>query len=428
MRVGKVHIIGAGLAGLSAAVELASAGAEVIIHEAAGHAGGRCRSYHDPRLQMEIDNGNHLLLSSNAYALRYLRSINALDRVTHLPDAHFPFVDNTSMARWTIAPSAGPLPLWLLSPGRRAPDARLRDYMGILRLLWTAGDQPVSQIMACEGPLYRNLVRPLLLAALNTEPAEASSALARQLMRDTLLKGAQACKPIIATQGLSRAFVDPALALLKKRRARSRFATRLRDITITQDRATDLRFEDHTIPLGPQDSVILATPPQMAARLAPGVTTPDRFNAILNIHFAIQPPLALFPITGMVGGVSEWLFAYPDRLSVTISDASHLFERRMEDVAADVWREVAMIARITTAMPPWRMLREKRATFAATPEQNRKRPGARTGCSNLFLAGDWTATGLPATIEGAIKSGVTAARQAQALFPNEALLAHADRG
>ena len=377
---------------------------------------------------MEIDNGNHLLLSSNAYALRYLRSINALDSMSHLPDAHFPFVDLASQARWTIAPSAGPLPLWLLSSGRRAPDARLRDYVEILRLLWTAGDQPISQIMSCEGALYRNLIRPLLLAALNTEPGDASSALARQVMRDTLLKGAKACKPIIAMRGLSHAFVKPALALLEKRRARVRFGARLRDIAITQDMATDLRFEDHTLPLEPQDRVILAVPPHMATRLAPGVTAPDRSNAVMNIHFAIQPPPGLAPITGMVGGVSEWLFAYPDRLSVTISDARHWFERPVADMAAEVWREVAMVARITCAMPPWRILREKRATFAATPEQNRKRPGARTGYRNLFLAGDWTATGLPATIEGAIKSGVTAAREAQPLSGKEAIQAHAGEG
>lgn len=428
MTVGKVHIIGAGLAGLSAAVELASSGVAVVLHEAAKHAGGRCRSYHDQKLQMEIDNGNHLLLSSNAYALRYLDAIGAADRVSRLPDAHFPFVDVTANARWTIAPSAGPLPLWLLSPDRRVPDAHLRDYLNLLRLLWTAGDQPVADVMSCKGPLYRKFMRPLLLAALNTDPAEASSALARQLMRDTLMKGAKACKPIIAQEGLSRAFIEPALTVIEKRQGKLHLGTRLRDIPIAQDRATALRFEDHTIPLAPSDIVILAVPPQIAACLAPGVTTPDAFNAIVNIHFAIPAPSNLAPITGIVGAMSEWLFAYPGRLAVTISAANRLLETPVEKLATETWREVAIIAGINSPLPPWRVLRERRATFAATPEQNCKRPRARTAIPNIILAGDWTATGLPATIEGAIKSGVTAAREAQALSHKGMMEALADHG
>ena len=426
MKMGKVHIIGAGLAGLSAAVELASSGVAVVLHESAKHAGGRCRSYFDQKLQMEIDNGNHLLLSSNAHALRYLDCIGAADRVRRLPDAHFPFVDLQDDAHWNIAPSASPLPMWLFSPSRRAPNAHFRDCLDLLRLLWAAGDQPIQNVMSCKGPLYRKLIRPFLLAALNTEPAEASSELARQMMRDTLMKGAKACTPIVAQEGLSRAFIDPALTFIEKRQSIFHFETRLRDIQISQDKATALRFEGHTIPLAPSDIVILAVPAQIAAGLAPGITTPDAFNASVNIHFAIQPPTDLAPITGIVGAMSEWLFAYPGRLAVTISAANHLLETPVGILAAETWREVATIAGINNPLPSWRVLRERRAAFAATPEQNGKRPVARTTISNIILAGDWTATGLPATIEGAIKSGVTAARESQALSHEGMMEALAD--
>ncbi len=423
-----IHIVGAGLAGLSAAVELASKGASVTLHESAKHAGGRCRSYFDQKLQMEIDNGNHLLLSSNAHALRYLRSIDALDRVKQMPSATFPFVNLATHTRWNLAPSAGPIPLWLLSKGRRAPGANFRDYLGLLRLLRMEEDKSISQIMSCDDALYHNMMRPLLLAALNNEPAEASSALARQLMRDTLMRGAQACKPIIAIDGLSRAFIDPALAFLRKHQAKVRFATRLRDITICRDRATNLRFEDHTVPLAPQDMVILAVPPHIACAIKPGVKAPDAFNAIVNIHFATRSLSEPPKMTGIVGATSEWLFEYPERLSVTISAANRFLETPMEDLAARIWREIAMITGATCDMPPWRILREKRATFAATPEQNRRRPGTCTDCSNLFLAGDWTDTGLPATMEGAIKSGVIAACKAYEGSLKGTIQAHADHG
>src|SRR6185295_18420079 len=91
-----VHIIGAGLAGLSAAIELTLRGEAVVVHEATTVAGGRCRSYHDQVLGMTIDNGNHLLLSGNHAAQRYLKLLGAEDRLVGPPKAEFPFVDLAS--------------------------------------------------------------------------------------------------------------------------------------------------------------------------------------------------------------------------------------------------------------------------------------------------------------------------------------------
>ena len=428
MRPANIHIIGAGLAGLSAAVELAASGARIFVHESAKVAGGRCRSYFDPQLGMEIDNGNHLLLSGNAHALKYIRRIGAEDRLTQGPQARFPFVDLRDDRRWTIAPSQGPLPLWLLSRERRAPGANLRDHMNMLKLIWASGDAPIEERIDCHGPLYENLTRPFLLAALNTDPATASSALARQVMRETLAKGAGSCRPIIARDGLSHAFIEPALAYLGTRNVRVAFGARLRAMSFHGDRAAALHFEGHDIALTQGDMVISAVPPNMAAALIPRLSTPDAFNAIVNAHFAFAPPTGMPLMTGIVGATSEWLFAYRDRLSVTISAANHLLERPLEDLAQEIWREVAQVAGVNAPLPPWRILREKRATFAATPDQNRRRPGVRTPYSNLLLAGDWTATGLPATIEGAIRSGATAATEARKQLQQRTAPTHANHG
>ena len=142
----------------------------------------------------------------------------------------------------------------------------------------------------------------------------------------------------------------------------------------------------------------------------------------------MAPPTGLPLMTGIVGATSEWLFAYRDRLSVTISAANHLLERPLEDLAKQVWSEVAQVAGVNAPLPPWRILREKRATFSATPEQNRRRPGLRTPYSNLMLAGDWTATGLPATIEGAIKSGAQAAIEVRMQLQQGMAATYADHG
>ena len=122
---GRVHIAGAGLAGLACAVRLAAAGQPVTLHEAAGHAGGRCRSYHDPVLEREIDNGNHLILSGNRSMLAYLAETGAADELGGPPQAIVPFLDLGTGERWAIRPNDGRLPWWLCAASRRAPDGGL---------------------------------------------------------------------------------------------------------------------------------------------------------------------------------------------------------------------------------------------------------------------------------------------------------------
>jgi len=129
----------------------------------------------------------------------------------------------------------------------------------------------------------------------------------------------------------------------------------------------------------------------------------------VNAHFRIDPPPGAPPILGVVGGLVEWLFAFPQRLSVTISNGDRLIDQPREELALAIWKDICKAADISGELPPWQIVRERRATFEATPEQNALRPGPVTPCKNLFLAGDWTATGLPATIEGSIRSGDLAA-------------------
>jgi squalene-associated FAD-dependent desaturase len=406
---GVVHVVGAGIAGLSAATRLVEAGRAVILHEAAGVAGGRCRSFADSALGLTIDNGNHLLLSGNRSALEYLARIGASDRLTGPEGAIFEFADLRTQERWRLHPSEGRAPWWLFDRGRRAPGTALREYLAPLPLLWARDNSTVREAMACRGPLYERLWRPVLLAGLNTEPEESAAALAAALLRNTLLAGGRACRPLVAAQNLSHAFVDPAIAYLSSASAEIRFGDRLRAMRFEGDRAAVLEFEAAPCPLGPADAVILAVPPWSAEAIIPGLRTPDDFRAIVNAHFQISPPSGTPPILGVIGGMTQWLFAYPDRLSVTISAADDLIDSPRDALAATIWREVAALTGLQAEPPPWRIVKEKRATFAATPKQEARRPTSRTRWMNVALAGDWVQTGLPATLEGAARSGREAA-------------------
>jgi hydroxysqualene dehydroxylase len=400
-----IHIIGAGLAGLSAAVELTKRGETVVVHEATNVAGGRCRSYHDAAIGMMIDNGNHLLLSGNHAALGYLRTLGAEQRLIGPPTAEFSFIDLANRDQWTLRIGNGRMPWWIFDAGKRVPDTHAIDYLPLARLLWAPPDKVVGDIIRFSGNLYERLVRPLLLAALNIDPSVGSAKLAGAVIRETLAAGGQACRPLIARDGLGRALIEPALSYLKNRGATLRFGHQLHAMRYSGTKVQALDFGSDTILLASDDAVILAIPPTAAAAIMPGLETPIEFRAIVNAHFRIEPPQGQGPILGVLNATTEWIFAFPGRLSVTVSAADRLLDTPRETLAHTIWAEVAAITGLPRELPRWQIVRERRATFAATPEQDARRPGQKTAWSNLILAGDWTNTGLPATIESAIRSG-----------------------
>ncbi|MBN8969926.1 MAG: FAD-dependent oxidoreductase [Rhizobiales bacterium] len=408
------HIIGAGLSGLSAAVRLANAGFEIHVHEATQNAGGRCRSYFDAATNLTIDNGNHLMLSGNTHALAYARSIGSEDGLVGPERAQFPFADVATGERWTLDLGDSRFPSWLFDSDRRVPETGVIDYLKMLPLAWASANALVGDTVACDGALYRRLVGPLLLAALNVDPPTGSAGLAGAIVRETLLAGGASCRPLIARDGLSSVLIDPALAMLRGKGGSIRLMHELRRVETAADRVTGLDFGDGITALGEGDVVVLAVPARSAATILPGLKTPTKFRAIVNAHFRYTPPQDTPPVTGVIGGLIEWLFAFPDRLSVTISDADRLVNMAREELARAIWRDICKVAKLGDSvaegpLPAWQIVRERRATFEATPEQNALRPGPVTQWKNLMLAGDWTDTGLPATIEGSIRSGDRAA-------------------
>ena len=228
-------------------------------------------------------------------------------------------------------------------------------------------------------------------------------------------QGGAACRPLVPREGLSESFVDPALAWLAARGGTLHAGRRVAGLRIDAGAVQELLTTDGPAEIAPGDAVVLAVPPWVAPTLLPGLVAPDAFEAIVNVHFRVDATPGPAGFIGLVGGLAEWVFVKQGVVSTTTSAANRVVDLPTEDLAARTWADTARALALPGPMPPWRVVKERRATFAATAAQERRRPPAGTGLCNLVLAGDWTATGLPATIEGAIRSGTAAAA---ALLPS----------
>jgi squalene-associated FAD-dependent desaturase len=409
-----VHVVGAGLAGLAAAVTLAGEGRRVVLYESGSHAGGRCRSFHDAELGVRIDNGNHLLLSGNRSALSYVERIGALDTFECPAEAAIPFVDLADAARWEVRPSSGAMPWWILRASRRVPETRARDYLAALNLKRAGPGDTVAKILDRRTKLFQRLWRPLVVAALNTSAEQASAVVFSRIVAETIGRGASACRPMLAREGLSESLVDPALAYLSRHGAEIRFGSRLKALGLAAGRVAELRFDGASVAALPDEDVVLAVPAAVAARIVPGLVVPDDYAPIVNAHFRCHAPAQVPPFLGIIGGTAEWVFRKRDILSVTVSAADDIVGRPADELRDMLWRDVARALALAPALasgptPPARIVKERRATFRATPAQLARRPPTATVWNNLHLAGDYVDTGLPATIEGAIRSGIMAA-------------------
>lgn len=391
---GTLHVVGAGMAGLACAVAAARGGWRVALHEAAPQAGGRCRSFRCERLGRVIDNGTHLMLGANRHALTFATAIGGHETLEAVAPL-FPFLDLTSGRQWT------------LSPGRLT--SGICETVSAMGLPWAPAGQSVADRLGRKRS-FAALWQPLCEAMLNTQAEDASAKLFGCVLRELLMGGKTAMRPFIARGGLSAAFAAPAIATLASYGAQMNFRHRLMGLSDTA-----LQFDNGTIELGPHDRTVLALPPWAVAGLLPWLPhMPTR--AIVNAHYRLDHDAALpggQRFLGLTGGVAQWLFLRDDVASVTVSAADRLLDMSADDLAQALWRDIAPPLKADpNRLPPYRVIKERRATLAHTPEVVGSRPGPATKMPFLWLAGDWMASPWPCTIEAAIASGLTAARLA----------------
>lgn len=402
-----LHIIGGGIAGLACAVAARQLGAEVTLYEASPQFGGRCRSFHDPVLDRVIDGGSHLMLTANHALLSYARTIGGAGSL-QIGEARFPFYDLDRQRHWALHPNRGILPWWLLFPARRCPDGGLIDHLALLRACWPGQTQTVAQQHGGSS-LYSRLLSPLTEAILNTKAEQASAALLASVLRQTLLRGGTACRPVFASQGLSAALIDPAVAWLRQQGCRLHTSQPIKRIEWTADgEVAALDCPAGRIALGAGERCVLAAPPAVVTRLLRADMPVRPTQRIVSAHFRL-PPGRYPPLLGLTGGLGQWIFCRQDVASVTISAADRLDETALPVLWAEVRAALGLGAQYER-LPAARLFNHHQATLLQDPAcAQMKKASAQYP---IILAGDsWHPT-LPCTLEAAVLSGQDAARRA----------------
>ncbi len=413
----RVAVIGAGYAGMAAATELAAAGHAVDVFEASRVAGGRARA-----AQIEgftVDNGQHILVGAYSETLRLMRAVGvAPERVLKRTPLRFEFPGEFLMQ----APRL-PAPLHTAFALLLAQGLDWREKLaaiGLMRGLQAnnyrvAPDRSVTAWLDARKTPSRQrrlLWEPLCIAALNTPADRASAQVLANVLRDSLGGCREASDMLLPQVDLSALFPGPAAEFVRARGGSVRFGSRVAGLR----READAWWIDNQ---GPYRHAVLAVAPYhlgaLLPELAPGVAHFD-WEPIVTSYFRYPAAVRLpQPMLGVDGGLAQWLFdrgllCGQDGLIAAVISARG---RHLELPTAELEQAIhAEIARLVPGLPlPLKVqtITEKRATFACVPDL--KRPPTRTALPGLWLAGDYVASDYPATLEGAVRSGVAAARE-----------------
>lgn len=422
----QLAVVGGGWAGCAAAVELATRGAAVTLYEASRTLGGRARvvRMHDKAL----DNGQHIMLGAYRETLRLIRQLGIAERsaLLRLP-LQMCYPDGEGMH---FVASRLPAPLHVGAALLRSRGLSRPDKMALARFSTSARwmgwelnqDCTVSELLDRFGQtdrLVRLMWRPLCIAALNTPPERASAQVFLHVLRDSLGGRRAASDMLLPRVDLSALFPQRAAAFLESRGGKVALGAAVDTLERDGD-CWRIHGEHH-------DAVVLATPPAQAAALlaphAPAAAIPAfEWESITTIYLQYPAEVSLGrPFFALLdqpdaGHWGQFVFdrgqlnaADAGLLAVVISASGPALDLGNDSLPPQIAAQLAQaLRRPALTAPLWtRVISEKRATFSCTP--GLQRPGNDVGVAGLALAGDYTASDYPATLESAVRSGVAAA-------------------
>jgi squalene-associated FAD-dependent desaturase len=422
-----VIVVGGGLSGLAAAVDLSASGIPVLVLEQKPSLGGRARSFIDATTGDEIDNGQHLLIAGYTNTLAFLDRIGSRHLVDVQKQPLLPF-NHPGRGFVELRLPHLPSPLHLLWGVLTTRLLSLPDRLALLRggtaLQFEAPEKADGLTIAGWLALHRQPAEacrcfwePLAVAIMNEQMDRAPARLFLDALRQAFLRHRSDAALVFPRAGLSRLFADPASAFITQHGGELRCGTDVARIAVADGRVTGVVLKDSTVL--PCSAVVLAVPPSRLQTLLPadaieGLSTmaDGPASPIVSMHLWMESGFMNRDAIGLIGRRIQWVFRKERHVSVVISAAHEFVEMSNEDLVGLAVEDLRAVFGAEVETPVHTVvIREKKATFLPLPGEENSRPGPQTQVSNLFLAGDWTNTGLPATIEGAILSGKEAVKQ-----------------
>ncbi len=438
-----VAVIGGGVAGIAAATALADAGYRVELIEKRPLLGGRASSFADPRTGERVDECQHGTMRCCTNLTDLLNRLGVGEKIEY--HSALPFLDREG--RRSVIEGCGlPAPAHTALSFLRFRSINLRDKLGIARGMWAMlrsrpGDPAAERTTIAEwfqqtgqtDQAVRHFWSPILVSACNETNDRISCASAFKLFRDGFLLNEEAFHFGTPTVPLATLYTEPTIAYLDARGGRVRTRTRVQEFRFEDQQRSD-RLTGVTLTGGERleadwyvsalqfDLLLKLLPPEHVEKTGYWeVLRGIELSPITGVHLWFDRPLAAAPALALLDRQTEWIFnknrllqrpaGEPAYLTAVISASRRLAQRSNEELIAATMADVrecvpgAHEAELVHA----RVIQWPKATLSPLPGVEARRPGPVSPIANLFVAGEWTDTGWPSTMEGAARSGYRAA-------------------
>lgn len=434
----KIIVIGGGFAGLSAASFLVNSGNKVGLIEASPKLGGRAYSFYDEETKSVIDNGQHILMGCYKETLKFLKLIGAEKNFSYQERLKVNFLnDNGKQFRLEATKLFYPLNLLfgLLNFKALSFIDRLKTLRFFIKLYFYSDSElknlTVHQWFLLEGQnekIRESFWDFLAVGALNTSITKASAKAFADILKEMFSKGNEASTIILPFEGLTDCYCNEAQTFIEKNGGVINLSEQVTGFEIENEEVNEIITSNRTIT---DFDYVISTVPWLAVksfevRLQDTSHNPRRFlddlnlifehSSILTIHIWLKENKLSEDFYALIGSPIHWIFTHKGHITLVKSDANEIIDKPKEELFEMAATELKKYAGIEKEeIKSYKVIKEKRATFVPDNKTIDKRPNAKTKIKNLFLAGDWINTGLPSTIESAVKSGRMVAEEIQRL-------------
>lgn len=416
----KIVVVGGGLAGLSAAVFLSKNNFRVTLYEQSPKLGGRAYSFNDKESGDEIDNGQHLLLGCYKDTLEFSSIIGATENLIIEKKLRIPLVERNGKINFLESTSA-PYPLSLFFGLLNFEAITFLERLKILEVMtkiffsnYDSSKKNLEEWLIENGQtenIRKHLWEVLSIGALNCKTEEASAEIFVRILRKIFFTGSQSSKFIIPKFGLSKTFCSPAEKYILNSGGEIVLSNGLKKIEASGKIISNLHF-DKTV--SDFDAAILAIP-SFAFKNIEGLNEIVEVNdiehsPILTLHIWLKENFLKEKYYALIDSPVHWVFNHDKFVTIVISAAREFVDESESEIFEIVWSEIQSYLELKKEIViRYKVLKEKRATFIPSKENLERRLNTETKYENLFLAGDWIQTELPATIESAVRTGKLAA-------------------